>query len=93
MHPEVQKIVDDVHSRMMNEWSKKDLNTFFITPYADEGHLFEYHHGFGTWIRNEYGLWKDELWEKIDPSREMHPDDLSMIIIQEVWKKGYGEKS
>lgn len=94
LHPEVQKIVDDVHMRMHEVWSKEELNEFFLGPYSDHDHLYQYHHGFGTWIRNNYNLWSEDMMRIIDPERAMHPDDLSHMIIVEVWKKGInGEKS
>ncbi|MHA1918479.1 MAG: DUF6794 domain-containing protein, partial [Promethearchaeota archaeon] len=42
------------------------------------------------WVRNEFGLWQgnDELLKscaKKDPL--IHPDDVSSIIIEELWKK------
>ena len=47
------------------------------------------HHGFGTGIRNEFGLWGGNfaLIESCSGSRETHPDDVSMIIIERLWVK------
>ena len=59
------------------------------TEYDD---LILFHHGWGTGIRNASGLWagNDELNLSCarlrDRNKKMHPDDVSMIIIEEVWK-------
>jgi hypothetical protein len=49
--------------------------------------LISLHHGFGTWIRNRYGLWRGN--EKLILSAcgfRCHPDDASMEIIEAVWE-------
>jgi hypothetical protein len=83
----IQEIVDEVHAMMHKDWHATDLNNFFIRPYEDHSSLYEYHHGFGTWIRNTYDLWKLNALEGT-PYAGQHPDDVSMIIIREIWKKG-----
>jgi len=48
--------------------------------------LIMYHHGWGTGIRNHYGLWRGN--EKLIESacgKGCHPDDASMVIIEAVW--------
>jgi hypothetical protein len=58
-----------------------------------------YHHGFGTWIRNEYGLWDTSpltvRWREDPSCRKVvngvdespdHPDQVSDLIIQRVWR-------
>ncbi|MFW5397669.1 MAG: hypothetical protein XXXNARYT_003397 [Candidatus Accumulibacter regalis] len=60
-----------------------------ITDMA-QSELIGLHLGRGTWIRNNIGLWKgnDTLMRAIgegDPS--IHPDDASMVIIEEVWQR------
>jgi hypothetical protein len=49
--------------------------------------LISLHHGFGTWIRNRYGLWRgnDKLILSACSFR-CHPDDASMKIIEAVWE-------
>jgi hypothetical protein len=49
--------------------------------------LISLHHGFGTWIRNRYGLWRgnDQLILSACGFR-CHPDDASMKIIEAVWE-------
>lgn len=56
-----------------------------VTKRKDD--LIMYHHGWGTSIRNSFGLWggnKKLLKDCGGP--KTHPDDCSMIIIEEVWK-------
>ena len=50
--------------------------------------LIEFHHGFGTGIRNDFGLWKgnNALIESAC-GKPCHPDTASMAIIDAVWRK------
>ena len=55
------------------------------------------HHGFGTWIRNNFGLWAgNELLKKdivkFAGKKYLHPDSCSTVIIEEFWKKLNKEK-
>lgn len=50
--------------------------------------LILFHHGWGTGIRNHYGLWRGN--QKLIQSacgKPCHPDDASMIIIEAVWEE------
>ena len=49
--------------------------------------LIQYHHGWGTGIRNSLGLWRgnDELLESCGNGTKVHPDSCSMVIIEAVW--------
>tara|TARA_R110002033_G_scaffold81286_1_gene132089 strand:- start:99 stop:392 length:294 start_codon:yes stop_codon:yes gene_type:complete len=51
------------------------------------GDLILLHHGFGTGIRNEFGLWGGNfaLIKSCSGRRNAHPDDVSMIIIERLW--------
>jgi len=65
-------------------------------PKAEKERLAKYkkadlillHHGFGTGIRNEFGLWADNkaLAKSCTGRRRAHPDDVSMIIIEKTWE-------
>ncbi|MBD9437636.1 hypothetical protein IB223_16185 [Pseudoxanthomonas sp. PXM03] len=48
--------------------------------------LIMFHHGWGTGIRNHYGLWRgnDKLIESAC-GKGCHPDDASMVIMEAVW--------
>ncbi len=46
--------------------------------------LVQYHHGWGTDIRNVYGLWGGNP-ELMASCGRRHPDDCSMVIMEAVW--------
>jgi hypothetical protein len=49
--------------------------------------LIQYHHGWGTGIRNSLGLWRgnEALLASCGGGKRVHPDDCSMVIIGAVW--------
>ena len=54
---------------------------------GSESDMIQYHHGFGTWLRNNWGLWKGSrlsLWFNHKGIR--HPDDMSGIILRSFWR-------
>lgn len=60
------------------------------TPRKIKGSLALYHHGFGTRLRNHFGLWEHkwepEIRNHVDHSPE-HPDNISGRIIEEVHRR------
>ena len=75
----VQGTVKDILSRM----SEKDKE---LVRKTKSGDLILFHHGWGTGIRNYYGLWRGN--KKLIESAcggPCQPDDASMIIIRAVW--------
>ena len=58
-----------------------DKDNIRNTPEQD---LILFHHGWGTSIRNRYGMWGNKAL-LADIGKE-HPDDASMVIIRDVWK-------
>lgn len=52
------------------------------------GQLIKFHHGWGTGIRNAFGLWgkNSELLAECG-SPMMHADDASMVIMNAVWNR------
>jgi hypothetical protein len=48
--------------------------------------LIKYHHGLGTWIRNNFGLWSGNkpLMAELGGG---HPDDMSMVLIEKLWER------
>lgn len=86
-----EEVVEDVRKEISadEEFAKK----FFTTIY-DGDTLHQYHHTLGRRIRNKYKLWEwpwePELRNGVDYS-SMHPDQVSMTIIEEVWKRGQYE--
>ncbi len=58
---------------------KKTIEVLKNTP---EDSLIMYHHGLGTWIRNNLGLWEyADLTRYFTGIGIFHPDDMSGIII------------
>lgn len=90
MKPDIQKIVDDVITNVVPNWSEEERNAFFLGPYVDEP-FEKYHMNIGLWIRNHYNLWtykwEPELIDGVDYS-PYHPDQLSNTIIKAVWEQG-----
>jgi hypothetical protein len=51
------------------------------------------HHGFGQWIRNNWGLWKGSvLSEYFNGMGIAHPDDMSSIILISWHRKMNGKR-
>ena len=75
----VEATVADILSALSDE----DKATIRETKRDD---LVMFHHGWGTGIRNYYGLWRgnDKLIESAC-GQDCHPDDASMAIIEAVW--------
>ena len=74
----VQDTVKDILSGM----SEKDKE---LVRKTKSGDLIMFHHGWGTAIRNYYGLWRGN--QKLSESAcgmPFQPDDASMIIIRAV---------
>ena len=71
---EIVSLLSDEGKKTVRETRKRDLIRF--------------HHGWGTGIRNEFGLWRGnrELLESACGGKPCHPDNASMIIIESVWK-------
>jgi hypothetical protein len=52
-----------------------------------EGDMIQYHHGLGTWMRNNWGLWRgSRLSEWFNERGVEHPDDMSGIILTSFWR-------
>jgi hypothetical protein len=67
--------------------SDEDKARIEIMP-KDE--LIGLHFGLGMWIRNNLGLWQGNsaLMEAIrEKSPGIHPDDISMVIIESLWER------
>ena len=81
--------VNDIIQDMDNEDLEKVKNT-------KPEDLYQYHFGWGTGIRNHYGMWKEKSELVLDICGEgCHPDDASMFVIRGVWNKlnGYDIRS
>jgi hypothetical protein len=78
--------------KMLSEVEKKEMRA---QPSRDDMCL--YHHGLGTWLRNNWGLWHGSRLQKYFTDRGVsHPDNMSGIILdhyhdwlngrQDAWK-------
>lgn len=76
----VDAAVKDLIASLSSEDKAKIKNT-------EKKDLIQFHMGWGTGIRNHYGLLKgnDALREDACGKR-CHPDDASMVIIEKVWE-------
>lgn len=52
-----------------------------------EKEMITYHHGFGTWLRNYWGLWAgSRLAQYFNQLGINHPDDMSGTILTSFWR-------
>ncbi|MBC3539323.1 DUF6794 domain-containing protein [Rufibacter sediminis] len=55
--------------------------TFATLP--EDISTFRLHHGFGTWIRNNWGLWgSSKLKQELTGLGFVHPDDMSSFLLK-----------
>ena len=72
-------VVKDILANMNDDDKNRLRNT-------RKDSLIDYHMGFGTYIRNHYGLWRGNTKLLVSAcGKPCHPDDASMIIIEAVW--------
>ena len=80
---ELPRTVKDAVSNIISDMSYEDKLLVKTTKKND---LIKFHHGWGTNIRNGFGLWGGNKELLKDAGKE-HPDDASMVIIEAVWKE------
>lgn len=51
-----------------------------------EGDLIGLHFGLGQWIRNNFGLWKENP-ELMQATGASEPDDASGVIVKALWQR------
>ena len=92
------KTVEEAVDQLISSMSEEDKEALRNTPEQD---LILFHHGFGTYLRNEFGLRSDsnELLKscgsRISPESAydeylamiVDPDSASTEIIEATWKK------
>lgn len=55
--------------------------------------MITYHHGLGTWLRNNWGLWGGSRLQKYFTDKGIgHPDDMSSIVLFYYWDWLKGNK-
>ncbi|MBX7183618.1 MAG: hypothetical protein K1Y01_00595 [Vicinamibacteria bacterium] len=76
--------VDQAARQIVDEMSPEDKVR--VRGTAKE-QLIQFHHGWGTGIRNSLGLWRgnEKLLESCGKGKRAHPDECSMTIIEAVW--------
>jgi hypothetical protein len=71
----------------------KDIEA--IKNLKDRSETILYHHGFGTWLRNNWGLWGGSRLQQYLISKGLrHPDNMSATILEFYydWLNGQHEK-
>src|SRR4030095_10902693 len=71
------KTVDEAVGRLLGDLNEVDKARVRATRKED---LILFHHGWGTGIRNEFGLWRGNTNLMADCHAD-HPDGASMVII------------
>lgn len=78
--------IEGVINSVLKQMTGADKLRFRNTKESD---LILYHHGFGTQIRNTFGLWSGnpKLVKDAGFSEKDHPDEISMGIIKAIWER------
>ena len=77
----IPKDIKDCFITLDSLLSQSDIDTIKALPNREETIL--YHHGFGTWIRNNWGLWGGSRLQKYFLERDIkHPDSMSALILE-----------
>ena len=83
MDPSWPKTVDEAVNIILTDMSEADKEAVKNTSWDD---LIQYHFGWGTNIRNSFGLWQGNS-ALVQDAKASNPDEASMFIIQAVWKE------
>ena len=77
----IPKDLNDCHRTLDSLLKSKDKKE--IDSLKSESDMGMYHHGFGTWLRNNWGLWGgSRLSVYFNNMGIFHPDDMSGIILK-----------
>lgn len=80
----IPKDLDDAFVELKKMLSPALLDEIRLKSEKD---MIEYHHGFGTWLRNNWGLWAgSRLAQYFRQLGVNHPDDMSGIILTSFWR-------
>jgi hypothetical protein len=77
------RTVEQAVTNIVASMSAEDKQKVRATKKED---LIQYHHGWGTGIRNGFGLWRGNR-ELLADCKSQHPDGASMVIIEAVWER------
>lgn len=83
------EIVKDIYFNQLNAYDIEGL------VHIQEKDLIGLHHTGGRWIRNHYGLWDEAnpYTTPEEPEGCNHPDQMSMRIIERLWRIVNGTES
>lgn len=74
---------------ILSEEDKKAIKEF-----EDRYETIMLHHGFGTWLRNNWGLWSGSRLQQYFIERKInHPDSMSSVILEFYYDWLNGENS
>jgi len=76
------KVFAEAVDRVISDMSEEDKKRIKDMKETD---MLNFHHVWGTHIRNSLGLWHNK--ELLDACGSRHPDDASTVIIRAVWQK------
>jgi hypothetical protein len=76
------KTLKEADNQILNERSLEDEEKVRLIK---KENLILFHHGWGTGIRNDFGLWRGNS-ALLNDCQATHPDDDSMVIIEAVWE-------
>ncbi len=78
------RTLDECFTSLKKMLSARDLRRLRSGSEAD---MVKYHHGFGTGLRNSWGLWGGSpLAQYFNAMGIHHPDDMSGIILVSFWR-------
>lgn len=80
---ELPKTVEEAVDRILAGMDDENKTRVRQTPREK---LILFHHGWGTGIRNSFGLWGGNA-ALLESCGEKHPDSASMVIINAVWAR------
>ncbi len=72
----------------------KEVDKTEMQSLSNRDDMIRYHHGLGTWIRNNWGLWGGSRLQKYFTDKGiMHPDDMSSVVLSHYhdWLNGKKE--
>lgn len=75
--------LDEAVTRVMNDMDEADKQLVRATKKRE---LILFHHGWGTGIRNEFGLWRGNT-NLLADCHATNADEASMIIIETLWAR------
>lgn len=81
--------IDEVINWLFNDLGADEKIQFFNAPKKD---LIKFHHGFGTHIRNTFGLWSHHplLLASMCLPLNNHPEKTSFAIATKLWESVRG---